>query len=183
MTWQEIREQYPNRWVVVEAINAYTEDDQRVILELELVAAFAEDWKPAWDKYKEVHFADRWREYYYLHTRREKLNIGVVNTAGNWGYRTKSVRKKTMTWQEIREQYPNRWVVVEALNAYTEGDQRVIPQVELVAAFDEDWKPAWDMYDTVHKQDRWREYYPIHTSREQMNVRVRNNFGRAKSAK
>jgi len=79
MTWQQIREKYPGRWVVVEALGAYTQNGKRVIPNLQLVASFGSDWHEAWDAYKALHHADKWREYYYLHTDREALNIGVMD--------------------------------------------------------------------------------------------------------
>jgi hypothetical protein len=79
MNWQELRQRYPHRWVVVEAFDAYTEQGQRIIPHLELIADFADDWEPAWDRYKALHHADKYREYYFLHTDREELNIGVLD--------------------------------------------------------------------------------------------------------
>jgi hypothetical protein len=79
MNWQEIRQKYPHRWVVVEAFNAYTENGQRVIPHLELIADFGDDWEPAWERYKALHHAAKHREYYPLHTDREELNIGVLH--------------------------------------------------------------------------------------------------------
>lgn len=79
MTWQMIREQYPGCWVVVEAINARTDGGRRVIDQLDVVTAFGADWKPAWEHYKQLHAADRHREYYVLHTDRAELNIGVMD--------------------------------------------------------------------------------------------------------
>ncbi len=79
MNWQELREQYPHSWLVVEAIGAFTENSQRVIPELRLIAAFGSDWQAAWEQYKTVHHADKWREYYVLHTDRETLDIGVLD--------------------------------------------------------------------------------------------------------
>jgi hypothetical protein len=80
MNWQEIRELYPHRWLVVEAYNAYTEGSKRVINHLEVVGVFGDDWKPAWEHYKRLHAADKSREYYFLHTDREELNIGVLDS-------------------------------------------------------------------------------------------------------
>ncbi len=82
MNWQEVREKYPHRWLVVEAYNAYTEKGKRVINHLEVVGVFEDDWKPAWEHYKRLHHAARDREYYVLHTDREELNIGVMDAFG-----------------------------------------------------------------------------------------------------
>jgi hypothetical protein len=77
MTWNEIRQQYPHCWVLVEALDGYTQDNERVISQLALIETFADDWKPAWEAYKRWHHADQHREYYMLHTDREALNILV----------------------------------------------------------------------------------------------------------
>lgn len=82
MDWQTIREQYPRRWVVVEAVEAHTEGEKRVIADLSIVKMFGEDWQPAWEFYKQVHHEDKWREYYVLHTDRPELNIGVMDAFG-----------------------------------------------------------------------------------------------------
>jgi hypothetical protein len=84
MDWQTIRKLYPHRWLVVEAINAYTDEKRgkRVIDHLEVIETFADDWKEAWECYKRLHHADKWREYYFLHTNREELDIGVMDEFG-----------------------------------------------------------------------------------------------------
>jgi hypothetical protein len=80
MDWQTICEQHPHNWVIVEAIKAYTEGAARIIDELDFVRAFGEDWTAAWEHYKKLHHADKQREYYVLHTNRENLNIGVMDS-------------------------------------------------------------------------------------------------------
>ncbi len=77
--WQEIRGYYPHCWVVVEAIDAYTDGANRIANQLNVIESFGENWKRAWDKYRELHHSDRWREYYVLHTDRVELNIGVMD--------------------------------------------------------------------------------------------------------
>lgn len=83
-----------------------------------------------------------------------------------------------MNWQEIRAQYPHRWLVCEAIGAYTEGAERVIPRLEVVGAFDDDWHPAWAHFKQLHAEDKWREYYVLHTDREALNIGVIDAFGR-----
>ena len=81
MNWQEIRKQHPDHWVVVEALNAVTLGAKRVIDQLALAGVF-EDWESAWQSYTGLHNADKWREYYVLHTARVELNIGVIDAFG-----------------------------------------------------------------------------------------------------
>ena len=88
-----------------------------------------------------------------------------------------------MTWEEIREQYPHRWLVVEAIYAYTDGSRRVIDNLNVMAVFGEDdSKPAWEEYKRLHHEDREREYYPLHTDREALNIGVIDAFGRIVTA-
>lgn len=82
MTWDDIRRQHPHSWVLVEAIEAYTDGAQRVIGEMRLIKAFGADWERAWESYKDTHHADRSREYYILHTDRQALDIGVIDAFG-----------------------------------------------------------------------------------------------------
>jgi hypothetical protein len=81
-----------------------------------------------------------------------------------------------MTWEEIREQYPGRWVVVEALGAFTQNGQRVIPNLQPIAIFGADWRQAWDAYEGLHRVDKYREYYVLHTEREVLNIGVLDAF-------
>jgi hypothetical protein len=53
-------------------------------------------------------------------------------------------------------------VVVEAIDAYTEGSKRIISNLEVVAMFEDDWHPAWELDKKVHHEDRWREYDVFH---------------------
>jgi hypothetical protein len=82
MTWDEIRNLHPQAWVVVEAIDAFTQNGQRIISQLEFVAAFGSNWTLAWENYKNLHHIDKNREYYVVHTEREKLDIGVIDWFG-----------------------------------------------------------------------------------------------------
>jgi hypothetical protein len=80
-----------------------------------------------------------------------------------------------MTWQEIREHYPHRWLVVEAIGAYTVGKRRIIENLEIIGVFGDDWKEAWETYEFVHSINRCGEYYSLHTDREELDIRVMQN--------
>lgn len=51
-----------------------------------------------------------------------------------------------MNWQEIRHQYPKRWLLLEAIGAYSGGDQRIIPQLKVIEIFADDWHEVWEAY-------------------------------------
>ena len=86
-----------------------------------------------------------------------------------------------MNWQQIREHYPQRWIIVEALNAVTRGSQRVIDELTLIGVFD-DWESPWQAYTSLHDADKWREYYVLPTDRVELNVGVIDAFGRVVSS-
>ncbi len=84
-----------------------------------------------------------------------------------------------MNWQEIRRQYPHRWLLLEATRAQTQGAQRVVEEWRVVDDFGDDWEAAWAQYKHVHRSDRSREYYVLHTDRAELNIGVLDVFGRA----
>ena len=82
MNWQQLREKYPHKWLLVEAIGAFTRGSERVIDELELIGEFGDNCRSAWEQYKVLHHIDKNRELYVLHTDRPALSIGVMDAFG-----------------------------------------------------------------------------------------------------
>lgn len=74
MEWKEIREKYPNSFVLVEALKAKSENQKRIIQELSVIKEF-QDSKNAWDGYKEFHREDPKRELYIFHTNNESIEV------------------------------------------------------------------------------------------------------------
>lgn len=81
MQWNEIRERYPRQWLLIEAIEAHSADDQRILDDIAVIQSFS-DWVAAWDGYKKLHFQNRQRELYVLHTDRENLEIEEIQSLG-----------------------------------------------------------------------------------------------------
>lgn len=81
-----------------------------------------------------------------------------------------------MKWQEVRELAPHRWVVIEAINAYTEGARRVVDELTLVGAFGDDFRQAWECYKA--NADGRRELYPVHTVKEELQIEIMDKFHR-----
>jgi hypothetical protein len=71
----EIKSLYPNTWVIVEAANAHTDSKGKREIGSMVVLETFQDGFSAYQKYKVLHKIDCNREYYYLHTSREKLEI------------------------------------------------------------------------------------------------------------
>lgn len=73
-----------------------------------------------------------------------------------------------MLWEDVKKSFPSQWVLIEAVNAHTEGSHRIVEQVSVVESFLDNSKQALKKYVELHKQHKDREYYVIHTSREQL---------------
>src|SRR5258705_1563565 len=85
--------------------------------------------------------------------------------AAEWNEVKTSKIEANMTWQEMRTLYPDRWVLVEALEAATQSGRRIISVLQFVGDFDNNWHQAWEQYKTLHHNDRQREYYVVRTSK------------------
>jgi hypothetical protein len=87
MKWQEVREQFPEQWLLVEATQAHSEEGKRIVDELNVINTFS-DSLDAMHEYGELHQKDPWREYYVFHTKRETLEIRERFWLGIRGRRT-----------------------------------------------------------------------------------------------
>jgi hypothetical protein len=72
-------------------------------------------------------------------------------------------------WSEIRQHYPGQWLLVEAVDAHTEGDQRILDDVAVLQPF-EDVLAAMDCYSKAHRKSPSRELYVVHTKREVLEI-------------
>jgi hypothetical protein len=77
-----------------------------------------------------------------------------------------------MEWSEIRQYYPEQWLLLEALKAHSQGQQRVLEQLAVLGAF-ADSVTAWKSYQQIHREAPARELYIFHTSREKLDVHER----------
>lgn len=74
MTWQQIRERYPDQWLLVEAIEAHSSEGRRVLDELTVVQEYPGG-EEAMRGYLDRHRRSPERELYVLHTDRQTLEI------------------------------------------------------------------------------------------------------------
>jgi hypothetical protein len=74
MRWEEVRGAYPDQWLVIEAVQAHSEKDRRVLDKIAVVEA-CPDGSAALQSYRKLHQAYPEREYYYVHTSRPGLDI------------------------------------------------------------------------------------------------------------
>ena len=75
MNWSEIRQIYANQWLVIEALKAHTTDDNQRLLEELAVIESCVNGSEAMKKYQHFHQHYPYREFYFVHTSREELDI------------------------------------------------------------------------------------------------------------
>jgi hypothetical protein len=75
-----------------------------------------------------------------------------------------------MTWQDIRQRYPNEWLLIEATKAGSQNGKRILESMLVVDTF-ENGTSAWKAYSEAHKNNPQRELYPVHTSKEHLEIK------------
>ncbi len=86
MKWEDVRNQYPDQWIVFEALQAHTDQDTRYVDELAVIDRFS-DSRDAMRRHHELHKANLTREYYFFHTSRVELQIIERKWSGIRGLR------------------------------------------------------------------------------------------------
>ena len=82
-----------------------------------------------------------------------------------------------MLWPDVRKAYPNQWLIVEALEAHTTPDnQRKLDKIAVIESCD-DGQTAMKSYRKLHSQFPAREFYFVHTGREELDIRERQWVG------
>ena len=81
-----------------------------------------------------------------------------------------------MQWQEIRNRYPQQWLLVEAIKAHSDANKRILDQLAVIATFSTSVL-AMKSYATLHHDSPDRELYVFHTSRPAVEVTERKWLG------
>ena len=78
-----------------------------------------------------------------------------------------------MLWAAIRQAYPNAWRIIEALEAHTTSDKQ--RHLDCLAVIDTclDGSAALQRYRHLHQPYPLREFYFVHTSRIELDIRER----------
>ena len=74
-----------------------------------------------------------------------------------------------MNWDEIRRIYPDQWLLVEATQAHSEADHRILDQLSVVEPF-ADSVNALKVYQALHTAAPERELYVLHSSRPALDI-------------
>lgn len=74
-----------------------------------------------------------------------------------------------MKWFEVRQHFPERCVLVEAIRSNTIGNERVIEEMSVIDDF-ENGNAAWKVYKKLHAENQSRELYIFHTNNAETRV-------------
>ena len=81
-----------------------------------------------------------------------------------------------MQWSQVRKTYPEQWLVIEAIEAHSEKNRRLLDQIAVVEVCP-NGTVAMQRYRHLHQQYPQREFYFAHTGREQLDIRERHWLG------
>lgn len=71
-----------------------------------------------------------------------------------------------MNWSEVRQHFPERCVLVEAIKSETRGKKRFIKEMAVIDDF-ENGNEAWKVYKKLHADNPNRELYMFHTKNKE----------------
>ena len=75
MKWSDVRKNYPDQWLIIEALEAHTTDSNiRQIDDLAVIET-CDDGNQAMSRYRELHQKYPQREFYFVHTNKKALDI------------------------------------------------------------------------------------------------------------
>lgn len=74
MRWKEVRAAHPDQWLVIEVLEAHSEDDHRVFDWIAVIEV-CPDGRATMKRYRELRRAHPQREFCFVHTSKSELNI------------------------------------------------------------------------------------------------------------
>ena len=81
-----------------------------------------------------------------------------------------------MIWSEVRQAYPNRWLIIEAVEARTLDERRILDKIAVMEVC-RDNAEVMQAYERWHQAYPQREFYFVHTGREELEIRERRWLG------
>ena len=81
-----------------------------------------------------------------------------------------------MIWSEVRHAYPNRWLIIEAVEAHTADERRILDKIAVLEACNDNAEVML-AYERWHQAYPQREFYFAHTGREELDIRERRWLG------
>ncbi|MBI9044079.1 MAG: hypothetical protein JEZ06_06315 [Anaerolineaceae bacterium] len=81
-----------------------------------------------------------------------------------------------MIWSEIQAVYPNQWLIIEALETHTIEQLRYLDKLAVIETC-KDGLTAMQRYRELSQEYRLREFYFVHTSRKNIEIKERQWHG------
>ncbi len=81
-----------------------------------------------------------------------------------------------MRWEEVCIHYPSQWLLIEAVNAHSEANKRILDEIAVVNVFTNS-QEAMHIYAQLHHQNPECELYVVHTDRKTLDITERRWVG------
>jgi hypothetical protein len=81
-----------------------------------------------------------------------------------------------MRWPEVRAAHPDRWLVIEAVEAHTVGDRRIFDRIAVVDT-GTDGRSTMKRCSELHRQHPDREFCFVHTANAELDIEERGWIG------
>ena len=78
-----------------------------------------------------------------------------------------------MKWKDIRDEYPDSWILLEAIEAHSDQKKRVVDKIAVLDIFNNS-DEAMKAYRELHKKNPEREIYVAHTKNKNLEIEERN---------
>lgn len=85
---------------------------------------------------------------------------------------TTAIETVYRTWTEVQTDYPSQWLLIEALEAHSANDQRILDKMMVLESFPRS-SEAMKRYGELHRASRNRELYVLHTQRKAPSIMER----------
>lgn len=81
-----------------------------------------------------------------------------------------------MRWPEVRAAHPDRWLVIEALEARTVGNRRIFDRIAVIDTCP-DGRTTMKRCGELHRQHPEREFCFVHTTNAELDIEERRWIG------
>jgi len=81
-----------------------------------------------------------------------------------------------MKWKDIKDKYPDSWILLEAIEAHSDEGKRVVDKIAVLDKFNNSDEAMKD-YRKIHKKNLERELYVAHTKNENLEIEGRKCLG------
>lgn len=82
-----------------------------------------------------------------------------------------------MKWGDVRNTYPSQWVIIEAVEAHSEGNKRIIDKIAVIDSFMDGTRNVLLENAKLQRLYSGREIFVVHTSRSELDIEERRWVG------